>query len=333
MQQRTRVVAGITAIALAGVVAGCGTGTAKSPATGKASTTAGRVYVAYAGSLQQLNSKEIGPGFHKATGAQYRGQGGGSYGMAHLVATGSIQANVFESIGTGPLKDLGRRVPWAVGMASSPLVIAYSPASPYAKTFAAIKSGKLPLKNLFELMAQPGFHLGRTNPATDPQGQAFVMMVHGAQSLYKLPVGTAEKILGTLENPQQIFAEEAILSRLQAGQLDAASAFLSEAIQLHLDYIALPNAINFGDPADQAQYAQLRLNLGAGKTVTGSTLEIYAAPLAGSFDAKTANAFVQYLLSPAGLKILKSQGYQLTTSVVMGSRSSIPSRIRQELKR
>lgn len=329
MPGRSRMVAGITVAALVGVLAGCGT----TPAKTSASTAAGRVYVAYAGSLQQLNSQEIGPGFHKATGAQYRGQGGGSYGMAHLVASGSVQANVFESIGTGPLKDLGRRVPWAVGMASSPLVIAYSPASPYAKTFAAIRAGTLPLKNLFELMAKPGFHLGRTNPATDPQGQAFVMMVNGAEPLLQLPTGTASKILGTLENPQQIFAEEAILSRLQAGQLDAASAFLSEAIQLHLDYITLPNAINFGDPADQGQYAQLHLNLGAGKIVTGSTLEIYAAPLAKSFDPKTANAFIQYLLSPRGLNILKSQGYQLTSSVVVGSRSAIPSAIQKELQR
>ena len=39
---------------------------------------------------------------------------------------------------------------------------------------------------------------------------------------------------------RQIFEEAALDSRLQAGQLDAASAYLSQAKQLHLHYIMLP---------------------------------------------------------------------------------------------
>lgn len=308
------------------LLTGCG-----SPSASPHSQQKGHVYVAYAGSLQLLNDKYLGPSFQKATGITYQGQGGGAYGMAHFVASGSVHANVFESIGTGPLKVLGSRVPWAIGVASSPLVIAYSPSSPYAKTFAAIKNGTLPIKRLFQLMAQPGFHLGRTNPQTDPQGQAFYMMVENAQTQWGLPSGTAKKILGSLNNSQQIFAEESILSRLQSGQLDAASAFLSEAVQRHLDYISLPSSLNFGNPADAAKYAKMHLNLGKGKCVNGAPLEIYVAPLAHTFNASQANDFVHYMLSKNGIVQLQQEGFHITKPVVMGSRASMPSAITHEL--
>ena len=41
-----------------------------------------------------------------------------------------------------------------------------------------------------------------------------------AQSFYKQP-GLAEKILGGYQNQQQIFAEPSLLTRLEAGQIDA----------------------------------------------------------------------------------------------------------------
>lgn len=290
-----------------------------------------QVYVAYAGSLQWLNDRYLGPGFHKATGISYRGQGGGSYGMAHLVSNKTIDANVFESIGSGPLKVLGSQVDYAIGVASSPLVIAYSPSSPYVKTLNAIKRGQLPLRRLFTLMARPGFHLGRTNPATDPQGQAFYMMIQSAQRRLGLKPGTANQVLGSLENPHQIFAEESILSQLQAGQLDASSAFLSEAVQRHLDYIPLPNGLNFGDPADAKRYSRLHLTLASGKIVHGALLEVYVAPLAHSFDLSAANRFVAYVLSKAGLDQFKAEGFRVTRPMILGKRSAMAPGIRQEL--
>ncbi len=54
----------------------------------------------------------------------------------------------------------------------------------------------------------------------------------------------------------EIFAESSLDSTLQSGQLDASSAFITQAIELHLDYIPLPAAINLGDAALAAQYAK-----------------------------------------------------------------------------
>lgn len=289
--------------------------------------------VAYAGSLQLVNDQYIGPAFMHATGDAYRGRGGGSFGVAHLIASKEITPNVFVSIGTGPIRVITPTfASWAVGFASSPLVIAYSPTSPYAAQLRAIAQGKKPLKDLFMLMKQPGFHLGRTNPQTDPQGQAFIFMLHLAQRELGLQKGTADKILGGVNNPSQIFAEEDILSRLQAGQLDASSAFLPEAIQRHLPYIALPATMNLGDPADQSLYATQQLKLLDGKTIKGAALEVYITAIHGTPDPAAGVAFVHFVLSPTGQAIYRKEGFALTQPVVYGQKSAMPVAIRQLLK-
>ena len=68
---------------------------------------------------------------------------------------------------------------------------------------------------------------------------------------YHLPSDTVAKILGTTDfgtaNSSQIYAESALDSTLESGQLDAASAYINQAVQLHLAYIPLPPQINLGD--------------------------------------------------------------------------------------
>ena len=54
----------------------------------------------------------------------------------------------------------------------------------------------------------------------------------------------------------QIYAESSLDSTLQSGQLDASSAFITQAIELHLAYIPLPPPINLGAPHSPRQYAK-----------------------------------------------------------------------------
>jgi len=326
---------GLTASLL---LTGCAT-TLATPAPSPAASSAahgklhGTADVAYAGSLQLVNDQFVAPAFTQATGDTYRGRGGGSFGVAHLIASKEITPNVFESIGTGPIRVIDPGYThWAIGFASSPLVIAYSDTSPYAAQLRAIEAGKKPLKDLFILMEQPNFHLGRTNPQTDPQGQAFILMLRLAQQYLHLPGGTADKILKGINNPSQIFAEEDILSRLQAGQLDASSAFLPEAIERHLPYIALPAAIDFGDPADRERYATQHLTLTGGKTITGAPLEVYISALYGTPDAAAGQAFVHFVLSPAGQTIYRKEGFILTARVLYGDAKAVPADLRAQLQ-
>ncbi|MCL4421655.1 MAG: extracellular solute-binding protein [Actinobacteria bacterium] len=302
------------------------------PLLGQASGTA---EVAYAGSLELVNQTQIGPRFTSMTGAGFSGRAGGSFGLAREIAGNIIHPNVFESVGGGPIGLLEPSLTrYYVQFASSPLVVAYNPSTKYAPELRAIARGSKPLASLFTVMASPGFLLGRTNPETDPQGQAFVEMVELAQRYFHLPPTTAKKVLGPTENPRQIFAETALDAQLQAGQLDAASAFLSQALQFHLPYVALPAQINFGNPSNDRGYASASIRLPTGKVVHGTALTVDITTLGPPGGiSQAAEAFVAFVLSPTGETLMTKAGYDMLRPKLFGSTRSAPQQIRAVLAR
>lgn len=285
--------------------------------------------VASAGSLQLLMDHYLGPAFTRSTGDQYQGEAAGSLGLAQEILGGELHPNVFVPIGQAPMKLLQPRfTTWAVRFAASPLVLAYYPGGPHSAELKRIAQGKLPIRDLFTLLATPGFRLGRTDPAVDPQGQAFEMMVQLAEKHLHVSRATAAADLGGSGAAAQIFSETSLEPTLQAGQLDAASAFLPQAIQLHLPYIALPSSIDFGDPADAKSYAQASLTVAPGQTVHGSLLDLEASVLKGA-DQPAADAFVRFLLTAEGRRLLHREGYELLRPSLLGKVSAVPKEVRQ----
>jgi molybdate/tungstate transport system substrate-binding protein len=285
----------------------------------------------FAGSLEQVNNQYFGPAFEKSKHIRYQGQGGGSYGMAHEIASHSIPADVFESIGQGPIQAAGKSAdPWAIAVASSPLVLAYNAHSPYAAELNLIRRGKKPFRDLFQILAKPGFKLGRTNPNTDPQGQAFVMAMDLAQKLYHLPTGMPKQILGPTTTGSEIYTEEGILSLLQSGGLDASSAFLSEAIQRHLNYIVFPSKLNFSNPKDVRWYHQAYVKLSNGQIVHGTPLAIDVTAI-GRPPSSGAVSFIQFLLSTQGQSLFRQEGYTVFHPYVVGQTHALPQVLRKEL--
>jgi molybdate/tungstate transport system substrate-binding protein len=148
-----------------------------------------------------------------------------------------------------------------------------------------------------------------------------------------VPSDTVSKILGTTDwgtaNSPQIYAESALDSTLQSGQLDASSAFVTQAIELHLDYIPLPPQINLGSAALAAQYMKASVTLKNGMTKHGSPQVIDITIIGTPTSAGT--AFVKYTLSPAGLALYKQGGFKVLTPTVFGTASAVPSAISSEL--
>jgi molybdate/tungstate transport system substrate-binding protein len=322
---RLSAVAGIVCVGLA--AAAC-----SSPDSPKPGQPSGTVNVAYASSLQFLNSKVVGPAFTKATGYSYSGTGASSGELSAEIASGVIHPNVFESVGADNITPLEPKfAKWYVQYAGTSMVVAYNPNSKYASQFKAIASGKEPLKNLFTLLATPGLKLGRTDPNIDPQGRDFIYMLELAQSYYHLPSDTVAKILGTpnfgTASSPEIFAESSLDSTLQSGQLDASSAFITQAIELHLDYIPLPSAINLGDAALAAQYHNASVTITGNVTKHGSPQVLDIATIGPPTPA--AIAFVKYTLSSAGLAEYKQGGFAVLTPAATGS--GVPSAIKSEL--
>ena len=82
-------------------------------------------------------------------------------------------------------------------------------------------------------------------------------MVQLAEQYLGVSATTASAVGGS-DASSQIFSETALEPTLQAGELDAASAYLPQAVQLGLPYVALPDQINFGDPTNAAIYEERR---------------------------------------------------------------------------
>lgn len=268
--------------------------------------------VAYAGSMGAVMDQFIGPAFAKANGVQYQGIGQGSYGLARQLEGKLLQADVFISITPGPIDIVKKAgmIDSAVPVASTQMVIAYSPKSKFASAFDAAAQGKKPW---YEVLQTPGLRFGRTDPATDPQGQNIIFTMLLAQNFYKQP-GLADRILGGYQNTQQIFTEPSVLSRMEAGQIDAASGYLSATRSQHLPYIALPDEINLSNPEMDAKWyktVQFNIKLPNGKEATMNTqpLVFYAAVLKDSKQPALAEKFVQFLQSPQGQKMLEDNGY------------------------
>ncbi|MGA8208063.1 MAG: extracellular solute-binding protein [Candidatus Dormiibacterota bacterium] len=294
-----------------------------------ARTLPGLANIASAGSLQLLMDKYMGPPFIGATGDEYQNESMGSLGLAQDIVAGEITPNVFIPIGSAPIALLEPKfTTWAVQFAASPLVVAYYPKGPHAPELKKISEGKLPIRDLFSVMASPGFKLGRTDPALDPQGQGFIEMVHLAERYLGVSAATANADLGGSNGGSQIFSETALEPTLQAGELDAASAYLPQAVQLGLPYVSLPDTINFGDPKDTSIYATASLTLSTGQVVSGSLLDLEATVLKVGGDYATGTAFVKFLLGSKARQILSKEGYTLLPPTLLGQKSAAPASIR-----
>jgi molybdate/tungstate transport system substrate-binding protein len=323
----------ITCIALA--AAACSSSSSSStPAPAKPT---GTVSVAAASSLSYLSEKVIGPAFTKAEVYKFSGTYNASGDLESDIASGEITPNVFESVGGDNITPLEPKfTKWYAQYAGTSMVVAYNPNSKYASQFKAFADGSKPLSGLFTLLETPGLKLGRTDPNIDPQGRDFIYMLELAQSYYHLPSDTVAKILGTSDfgssTSSQIYAESSLDATLQSGQLDASSAFITQAIELHLDYIPLPSAINLGDSTLATQYAKATVTItsnGAKVTKSGSPQWIDITIIGKPTPA--AIAFVKYTLSPAGLALYKAGGFTLAPPVVTGDSSAIPAALKSEL--
>ena len=322
------VVLAVTAV----VVAACGSSTA-TPGTKilSSSTTQpvahGTANIGVAGSLEGLVQTSLQPAFEKATGDHLVAKFEGSTDIAESILDNEFSPGVFVAVGKKAIKLLWpSRSHFVLTLATDPLVVAYSPSSPYAAELNQIRSGAKPLSDLFTLLETPGFRLGRTNPNDDPQGGYFELMFQLAEKELHLPAGTAAKILGTtgtsaaadVGSSSQVVSEDDLPTDLATATFDAGSEYLTEAKQYKLDYITLPKTLNFSDPSELSLYGTVSMNLIGNMVFQGELItlnETYVQPGKGvprsAADAAADEAWLAFLVSPTGQSLLKKAGYVL----------------------
>lgn len=264
--------------------------------------------VAYAGSMGTVMDGALGPAFACSRHVEYQGIGQGSFALARLLAAKQMQADVFIGITPGPVKVLEKAglVKKAVPVASTRMVVIYSPKSRFAADFAAAAKGR---KLWYDVLREPGLRLGRTDPAVDPQGANALLTLQLAARYYHEP-HLLHQIAGTPQNHRQIFAETSLMSRLEAGQVDAAIGYFSAARSHHMPTVRLPEQIDLAHPSMQANwYAKAGIALKNGKVLHAQPLVFYAAVLDNAKQPALAHDFVRFLQSEQGQAMLRKHGY------------------------
>ena len=279
-------------LAAATLAAGCGAGSDQAPAA-----AAGPVDVLYAGSLVNLMEQAVGPGFTKATGYQFTGFGAGSKDLAAAIRGGIRRGDVLVSASPQVNTSLegqagGGWVSWYAEFARSGLVIGYDPGSKFA---AQLRS-----RPWYDVVTEPGFLLGRTDPTTDPKGVlAEKALEEGAAA------GGGPALLRMASSGDNVFPEQTLVGRLQSGQLDAGFFYTVEAREAGIPTVSL-------SPID----------LSATYTIT----VLARAPHEGA-----AIAFVRYLLGPAGRKLLAAHGLAVISPPAV-SGGPVPGKLAAVLK-
>ncbi len=287
----------------------------------------GAVSVLYAGSLATVMENGLGPAFAKATGYEYKGEAHGSLGAARMIRDHLRSPDVFISadpavnvnvlMGTEN-EDL---VTWFITLASSQLVLAYSPQSRFAADFEAAAAGRIPW---YEVLRKPGLRFGRGDPTTDPKGYRTLFLFDLAGKHYQRP--EIPGLLGDPLNPEQVLPEVSLLARVESGQFDAGIFYKHEIVAQKLPFVSFPPEINLGDPRFADSYAQATYTPPEGQRASGAPI-LFTLTIPKTVQNQAgAEALARFLLSSPDL--LKQFGFGIVEHRVGGDRERIPPDLR-----
>jgi len=285
------------------------------------------VSVLYAGSLATAMENGLGAAFSKATGDAYKGEAQGSLGAARLIHDHLRTPDIFISADptvnvTVLMGDKNENlVSWFVTMASSQLVLAYNPKSPFADKFQAAAANTMPW---YEVLQIPGVRFGRGDPTIDPKGYRTLFLFDLAGKYYQKP--EIPRLLGDPLNPAQVFPEIVLLARVETGQFDAGIFYKHEVVAHHLPFVTLPPEINLGDPKFAQSYAEATYKLPSGDQVKGAPIIFTITIPKTVTHPAAAQAFVRFMLSST--KLLEEFGFGTVEHQVAGAREQLPADLR-----
>jgi molybdate/tungstate transport system substrate-binding protein len=288
----------------------------------------------YAASLEHIMEQQFKTAFDQSTGYLFSGEAKGSLALANEIKGQLRRPDIFISAAPGVNRQLmgaanGNYVSWYVNFARSEMVIGYNPGSRFAADFQAAAAGHKPW---YQVLAEPGLRLGRTDPQLDPKGQATIYLIELAEHYYMQP-GLRQHILGSDENARQVFPEEELVARLGTGQLDAGFFYINEAQAAHIISITLPEQINLGNPSFSATYATAAWTNPQTRQVSHGGPIVYTVTIPTTVRNRAgAQAFVAFLLSPRGQNLLQGDGLLATPFALSGDAGTLPQSLQQYIQ-
>lgn len=265
-------------------------------APARAADAPATVRVLYPAALTSTLKNHIAPAFEKATGYKFSGHPVAASAVTSTVRAQADTADVL--ICANPRDNLqliglpnGGGVGWYLMLMQSPLVLGYSKNSKFAQ--------QLSTKPWYEVAATPGFKLGVIDPNVDTKGQLIAEALHHAVSGH-----SKDKASQQLAQNSQLVSAPKLVQDLKTNAVDASFFYLTQAIAA-----GIPHASLHQDDINT--------------TYTASILNHASAP-------KAASAFIAFLLSPKGQKLLdQNQGLAtLSHPVIFGNIQAAPKAVR-----
>jgi molybdate/tungstate transport system substrate-binding protein len=208
---------------------------------------------------------------------------------------------------------------WYVGFVSNQITFAYTTHSKGA--------GQLTPTNWYRVLAQPGVHIGRSNPAADPSGYQTLQMLQLAEGYYHDPSISAA-VLKNSPDSSVAETETSLIGALQSGQLDYLAIYRSDALQNHFKYINLPPQISLSNPALAKTYAMVSTQGATSSTVKAKPIIYGLTVPTNAPDRQLGDEFVAFVLSRQGQAIMQANGFVVLSPALASDQGALPASLR-----
>ena len=208
---------------------------------------------------------------------------------------------------------------WYAMFARNRMGLAYSDESRHADSINAT--------NWWRIVLRPDVETGHSDPHLDPAGYRALLVMQLAERYYREPRLAAR--LRRAVPPRNVRPKEIdLVALLETRELDYAYQYESVARGAGLEFLAFPDSVSLANIRDSAFYAQAVVRVvghrpGDSLTIRGEPI-VYALSIPRRAEhARLAEAFVQFLLSEDGRRILRANHLDaLDSAVVWGD--SVP---------
>lgn len=210
---------------------------------------------------------------------------------------------------------------WYVSFARNDIALAYTDRSKFA--------GEIAPANWYDVVLRPGVRLGQADPNTDPGGYRALLVGQLAERVYGRP-GLARALKAAVSPRDMRPKAEDLVVLLQTGEIDYGWMYRSVAAQAGLRAVSLPDAINLGDPAREAQYGVASVAVAGRRPgeivrLSGRPILLAATIPRGAAHGRAALEFLRLLVSPEGAQVLRSFHLTPVTPPRLSDRARVPS--------
>lgn len=211
---------------------------------------------------------------------------------------------------------------WYIGFVSNAITLVYTDKSKGASDITN--------DNWYNVVAESGVQIGRSNPDTDPSGYQFLQMLKLASQYYNAP-SLYDDVMKNAPQTDIRDTETDLISALEAGQIDYLAIYQSDAMQHGFKYLKLPPQINLSDASYASDYAKASVQTANGDLTASPIIYGITIPKDAPHP-QAAQAFVKFLLGSQGQSFMQQSGFGVINPPIASGMQNVPSDIQSLVK-